>query len=831
MHDGTIRLVVVLGMHRSGTSAVTRGLQVLGVDLGARLMSAIAGINDKGFWEDLDVYDLNVEVLRRVGHDWCSNSPIEEAELLRDDLAPLRSRAVQLLREKTAGKTMFGIKDPRLPRLLPFWRPVFEDLGLRIGYVIAVRHPMSVARSLGHRDGFRAEKSYYLWLNHVVPSILGTEGHPRVVVDYDALVDDPERQLARISERLRLPSPSDASLKEFRGEFLEEELRHTRFRPEDLTVGRAVPVDVIDAYGLLEKLAKDELAIDCPEVHRAFVRFDQRIGEMLPAFHYMTELETECAGERKMLIERDKRLSDLNQAIAKRDELIENLKQTVQSLVVDRDSRKKGLEELQSAFDKSVREHDGRVSYLNRAIAERDGQIKSIRMSLSAVYESKSWRLTAPLRGLARGISWAARYVPRGVGHDRRVATCNPPQAPAAIADIPKGSSDERASAVFRILLVSHYCPTRAHAGGLRILDIYALIRRQCPSVQLDLFTHHRPGIDWLLDDAYRIFHNVYLSRQEDLTPEGLVGLRGASSTYDVVDLQFHQTGYHIDAFRQLGRKIVFTPMESLSKVLFLDLRTKSFMQTSLRTFRIAASLKMAADEVNFTLKADEVVCVSRADAAFLRAVTSCRHIRGVDTGVSQLEFAEALRSSFTRTAASERPCRVLYVAYFGSETNVTALHWYLERVHPVVKSSVPGYTLSVVGRGDLSGFVKYRDGSVDLVGEVPAIAPCIQQARVGIAPALGGSGFRGKVNQYAILGVPSVVSPIAFKGLSYRDGVNIFVAEAPEVFAERCIRLLSDFELNDRMGEAARKHCLERYSWQSKWPAIRAIYNLGEFA
>ncbi|MCK4623659.1 MAG: glycosyltransferase [Desulfuromonadales bacterium] len=412
--------------------------------------------------------------------------------------------------------------------------------------------------------------------------------------------------------------------------------------------------------------------------------------------------------------------------------------------------------------------------------------------------------------------------------------------------------------AKFRILLVSYYCPTRAHAGGLRILDIYELIRQRCPDVQLDLLTHHRPTIDWSLDEVYQIFHNVYLSPTEDLTPDGLTALRGSPMTYDVIDHQFHQSGYQIDAFKCIGDKIIFTPMESmvkvlfvdladafkhisrkiiftpiklLSKILFIDPHSKFLTHDRLRPLNIPLALHLAAHEVKFTLKADEVVCVGQKDAACIRAVALSRHVRGVDTGVSQFEFAEALAPNFTSTSATDRPCRLLYVAYFGSETNVIALRWYLDHVHHLVKASVPDYIFTVVGRGDISSFSKYADNSIEFVGEVPALAPHIQQARVCIAPAFNGSGLRGKINQYAVLGVPCVVSPISARGLAYQDGVNIFIAKNPEVFADRCVRLLTDSDLNNRMGHAARQLCIKHYSWQSKWAAIRKIYKLKELS
>ena len=226
-------------------------------------------------------------------------------------------------------------------------------------------------------------------------------------------------------------------------------------------------------------------------------------------------------------------------------------------------------------------------------------------------------------------------------------------------------------------------------------------------------------------------------------------------------------------------------------------------------------------------MKADEVVCVSDTDAAFLRKATFSRNVQGLDTGVSQFEFSDALRPDFICKTAESRRCNVLYVAYFGSETNLLALRWYLDNVHPLIKASVPEYRFTVVGRGDLSAFSRYKDDSVEFVGEVAALAPHIQEARLGIAPALTGSGFRGKVNQYSVLGIPSVISPIAFNGLAYQDGANIFVAEKPAMFAERCITLLTNNEINNNMGQAARKLCLTHYTWESKWPIIRKIYNL----
>ena len=380
---------------------------------------------------------------------------------------------------------------------------------------------------------------------------------------------------------------------------------------------------------------------------------------------------------------------------------------------------------------------------------------------------------------------------------------------------------------VKKILLVSYYCPTRAHAGGLRILDIYKLIRDKQPNVQLDLLTYHRPMIDWSLDDVHAIFHNVYMSKSEKLTPVALHEVCPSSKQYDVIDLQFHEAGLHIEAFRKIGKKIIFTPMESLVKAAFLKLKPDQFVFNKGYLRNMVNLFRRAAEEIGFSHKVDEVICVSKADASFLNKFSLSSGVSGLDTGLSQLEFSEPLASGFTLNPAKTRRCNVLYVAYFGSESNVIALKWYLDNVHKKIKKQVPEYVLTVVGRGDLSEFASYNDDSIEFIGEVPMLAPYVKEAGVGIAPALFGSGFRGKVNQYAIFGIPSVVSPISAKGLAYRDGTNIFIAEKPDKFAEDCIKLLTDKDLNDRAGNSARELCLKTYTWQSKWPAIRKIYEL----
>ena len=187
-------------MHRCGTSAVTRGLQALGVDLGSSLMPGVLGDNDKGYFEDMEINGFNIELLNALDNDWHTLPLIPAEAFKQKKIALFKSRAIMLIRAKM-GDQPFGLKDPRITQLLPFWKTVFDYLGVTPSYVIAVRHPMSVARSLanGKRGTIEDEKSYYLWLKHVIPSILETTNANRVVVDFDLLISHPQAQLKRVA--------------------------------------------------------------------------------------------------------------------------------------------------------------------------------------------------------------------------------------------------------------------------------------------------------------------------------------------------------------------------------------------------------------------------------------------------------------------------------------------------------------------------------------------------------------------------------------------------------------------------------------------------------
>ncbi|MCP4466502.1 MAG: hypothetical protein GY813_07120, partial [Halieaceae bacterium] len=142
-------IVVVLGMHRSGTSAIAGLLEQLGASLGNCLIPAAAD-NTLGFFEDAECVALNDEILSELGLGWQSCSAIVWNEATQQLLQTrFAERAIGIVRRLTRHDApVTAVKDPRMSRLLPFWQQIFVHANVAARYLWVTRSPNAVCQSL-----------------------------------------------------------------------------------------------------------------------------------------------------------------------------------------------------------------------------------------------------------------------------------------------------------------------------------------------------------------------------------------------------------------------------------------------------------------------------------------------------------------------------------------------------------------------------------------------------------------------------------------------------------------------------------------------------------
>ena len=250
-------IVVVLGMHRSGTSTATRILETMGVSLGDNLIPPSRD-NEKGYFEDLDVNGLNNEMLRYVGVEW-HTSLIPDAGMI-ETLSNTRffQRACDLLRVKANRCAILGIKDPRFSLLLPFWSRVFDCIGLSAKYIIVVREPLAVVQSVLKRDHYPPDHTLWVWMNYTLGSLSVTQAYPRLVVAYQNVLKNAEKEATRISRFLNLPIDQKA-MEDFVKKFMDPSLNHADRQADKGKLDIRCLGIADEIYTLLQKKASDQI--------------------------------------------------------------------------------------------------------------------------------------------------------------------------------------------------------------------------------------------------------------------------------------------------------------------------------------------------------------------------------------------------------------------------------------------------------------------------------------------------------------------------------------------------------------------------------------------
>lgn len=181
--------VVILGMHRGGTSALAGTAVRLGFAPPRRALP-IAADNPTGFYESLAVTGLNDALLGAMGGDWIDCLGLDPGCLDGAAQMAALNRCIRIIHDDFGDTAAFVLKDPRLCLTLPVWLPPLRAAGAAVSVLLVVRHPVEVARSLETRDGLAETRSVAAWLHHMLEAERLTRGLPRSVVAYGDLLSD-----------------------------------------------------------------------------------------------------------------------------------------------------------------------------------------------------------------------------------------------------------------------------------------------------------------------------------------------------------------------------------------------------------------------------------------------------------------------------------------------------------------------------------------------------------------------------------------------------------------------------------------------------------------
>jgi GT2 family glycosyltransferase/glycosyltransferase involved in cell wall biosynthesis len=224
------KVIFILGMHRSGTSALAGALQASGVS-GGRAFIRPSFDNVKGFFENEEALRINEAVLDDLGLTW--DSPFDlPAHWVHDSKMLPRRQAIQhFLNAELAGHSTLYVKDPRLSYLLPLWQLALAELEIEAQYIICVRQPIEVWQSLRKRNQLGKNEALTLWLNHTLLAEKNTRNTRRLFVQYDDLLANPLAKIETILQAFQVKPGDWERKKTVVQAFIDKKLRHHEAKP------------------------------------------------------------------------------------------------------------------------------------------------------------------------------------------------------------------------------------------------------------------------------------------------------------------------------------------------------------------------------------------------------------------------------------------------------------------------------------------------------------------------------------------------------------------------------------------------------------------------
>ena len=413
--------LVVLGMHRSGTSALTGALRLCGAWVGDSEELTEANLeNPQGFWERRDIRRICDQLLHKTQADWWKLVDFDPQAIPAAVLTKQGGKfagVVSLLNQHPA----WVIKEPRLCLLLPVLLEHLDDPVC----IHIYRNPLEVARSLQARNGFGIGAGLALWEAYNVHALRASEGLPRVLVSFEQLMTTPLSVINELADRLEQhsvhhlsrPDPEeveqlvDASLYRRRATDAEAE---EYLSPSQLALwlrfrngavfepGQDTPVSAPSRQQLLDlEFTESEL-----NQYREKTReLDKSIATARVRGETIKARDKSIKARDESIKVRDESIKARDESIKARDESIKKQQQSLSKLRSDLRTRNQTLGEQRQQLRKLGNEIQAR----KQTISGQKQQIDKLRTNLEIrnqtvreLHESASWKITAPLRWIKR---------------------------------------------------------------------------------------------------------------------------------------------------------------------------------------------------------------------------------------------------------------------------------------------------------------------------------------------------------------------------------------------------------------------------------------------
>jgi len=415
--------ILVAGMHRSGTSALTGALGAAGIDLGGRLL-APGNDNPKGYWEHEDAVGIHERLLASLDRHWDDVRALPENWRSSEAARVASAEISELIARDFAQSSVWAIKDPRICRFLPLWVAATERFGVRPVVLFVARQPSEVAASIKARNRWAMPIGELLWMRHILEAEAASRTLHRATVVYDDLLADPEVAISSVLDQLEVrhkefSEDESLALKRF-VDGADRHHRHTAAK-QGLSGFEAIAQAAYEA--LVDTARGNDMWHSLQDCAVRFDKLWQTTGAPVEAAADMAhQLRLKEADAQMKILDLSSRLKAQiqwsEQAVVIRSELQadhdhlkadhDHLKCELDLLVGVRDRLAGELKVVHGRVNSERQDHEAHVRMLTarhdetlEALRNSRAEAASLDTMLAEMRISTSWRVTRPLRTLS----------------------------------------------------------------------------------------------------------------------------------------------------------------------------------------------------------------------------------------------------------------------------------------------------------------------------------------------------------------------------------------------------------------------------------------------
>jgi glycosyltransferase involved in cell wall biosynthesis len=383
--------IIILGMHRSGTSVVARLLNMMGAYFAPeRVELPLTTANPKGYWERRDVINLNEDILTALGITWDNIHQFKSADMTSDIQTRFESYAREIILGLDANRPWM-LKDPRLCLLLPFWQPLFE-----IPVCVYVhRSPLQVAQSLKKREGFPLMLSIALWEKYNLQGLANSADMPRILVSHEEIMKNPVVTVNKLYQDLiycevqGLRLPSDKEIQAFIDPNLFHEQGNVQLQSSYINSQQALLFEAFEKGGIFQLKPLPNLSQGAAEILEAYKdKLEEMIGSQKNLEELKQSLQTQAKEfQQSLQTQKAENAKYQAQAASYRNQLSE-LGNKTQALQTQLTSTKKTLSEKEQSLSTQIQETEVQRKNTQKLMY----WIGGLDHDIKAIFNSLTWR-------------------------------------------------------------------------------------------------------------------------------------------------------------------------------------------------------------------------------------------------------------------------------------------------------------------------------------------------------------------------------------------------------------------------------------------------------